>query len=485
MKNSYVYFADYGVYLTGVDNTLGYRALIDSCEFDECGVGIYANNSRVEVTNTSITNSDMGTMYGTGIYLTNTTAGQVILDGNAITDNGTDGTYSSAGVYLSSSDPELINSLIEDNSGAGITCFNSVPDLNTHDLIDPHPNDIHSNGTGSQSGSDGAEIYLASSSYPDINYNNIWDWDTGPVGYAIYKDYPSNKNGLNAKFNYWGTSTPDLYESDLFYWGSGTAITYYPWESSYISTASVEDYEIAMRLWQTGEYEEAARYFRRCVNDTGRVGVNSVHYLTGCTGEMEDGDFRALRRFLFEVAEDHDDAEVAHVATRFATHCLTEMGEYEDALEEYDRARRNADCLMDSVMAVVDYLAVLELVEGIDRGASIEDNVPTQMSKVMALLRERKELADAELPEDFAITQAYPNPFNSTTIISYNLHDDAKVRLVIHDLQGRELAVIHDSPETAGVHTLQWDATGFPSGIYLCRMAANSHTTTMKLTMIR
>ncbi len=164
--------ADYGAYLSGVDDTAGNRMLIDNVIFDGCGVGVYANNSRVEISNSTITNSDMATLYGAGVYLLNCDAGEVILDNNTITDNGTDATYASAGVYLNSSDPEMIWNTIENNSGAGVSCYGSNPDLDTWDAvaIDDRPNTIQTNG-GVHSGSDGSEIYLANASYPTVKYN--------------------------------------------------------------------------------------------------------------------------------------------------------------------------------------------------------------------------------------------------------------------------------------------------------------------------
>jgi len=477
-----IYDSDYGIKLAGVDDTGGDRIDIDHCSIYDCGIGIYANNSRVEITNCTITNCDVE-YSGKGIYLKNCTAGQVIIDGNSITENGTGGTYSSAGIYLHSSDAEIINNLIEDNTGCGIACIGSSPDLNTYDT-EANPNDIHSNGTGSQSSSDGAEIYLASSSYPGVNYNNIWDYDTGPIGYMIYKDASTNGGSLNAKFNWWGVDSLSVTD-DFFYWGSGSAINYTPAYGSKID--SREEFELAMRLWGEGRFEEAARYFSRTVGDTGAVGVNSVHYLTGCVGEMDGGDFRQLRGFFQDLAEDHRDERVAPVAERFATHCLTEMREYEDAMAEYDDVRRNADCLHDSVMAVIDYLAVAELAGLGDEADAFGEDIPHRMSRLMALLRERTDagVVDVLLPEDFIIAEAYPNPFNVSTTITYNLAASGSVRLSIHDLEGREVALLHDGTQLAGLHSVAWDATGLPSGFYLCRMETAGRATTLKLAIVR
>ncbi|NQU05111.1 MAG: right-handed parallel beta-helix repeat-containing protein [Calditrichaeota bacterium] len=472
--------AEYGVKLTGVDDLLGARLLIDHCFIDSCEIGIYANNSRVEITDTEITGCEVSAGTGSAITLINCSSGEVIIDNCDITDNGYDETYTSGAIYLSNSDPEIINTKVYENNGTGITCIGSSPDLDAYDAAGNQSNEIRDNGPTLPTGSDGAEIYLDASSTPDIKYNNIYDFDTSPDGYAIYMD-DLNTSTITATYNWWGTTTPDIYESDLFYEGGGS-ITYTPCAASKYSVSDVDEYALAMRLWNEGDYETAARYFRRTIADSGAIGINSVHYLTGCVGEMEDGDFDDLRDFLIDVADRHSDEAVSHVAERWATHCLTEMSEYEDAMEEYDDRAQNADCLHDSVMAVIDYLAVEELYNG-NRINSLDEDYVKQMHKLMSLLDKPDE--EALTPETFTVARAYPNPFNSMTNISFNLREDSRIKLTIHDIQGREIAVLHEGNEVAGAHSVSWDATGLASGVYFCRLQSESNTATVKRAMVR
>ena len=476
--------ADYGVHLTGVTGTG--RLPIDNCTIVDCETGIYANGSRVEITDTEISDclGNGSSSYGNAIYLTNSTAGQVIIDGCDITENGYDATYSSGAIYVLNSDAKIINTEVFENSGTGITCIGSSPDLDAYDTAERH-NDIHDNGPGSPlNESDGAEIYLDYQSTPDIRYNNIYHCVEDPFsakGYAVFMD-EAHTSTINAKNNWWGTNSPSSYESDLFHEGTGT-LTYDPWASSEYGVSSMDEYARGMRLWDRGEYEAAARIFRRTINDTGSVGINSVHYLTGCVGEMEDGDFEDQRDFLIEVAERHRDERVSRVAERWATHCLTEIREYEDAMEEYVDRAQNADCLRDSVMAVIDYLAVLELYDG-DNVDAAGESIIQQTHLLMNLLDEERE-ADALLPETFSITTVYPNPFNSATNIAFNLQEDGYIKLTIHDLQGREVTLLYEGQKTAGVHALVWDASGMASGVYICRLQSKTKITSIKMAMVR
>ncbi|MDP8240179.1 MAG: T9SS type A sorting domain-containing protein, partial [Candidatus Hatepunaea meridiana] len=85
----------------------------------------------------------------------------------------------------------------------------------------------------------------------------------------------------------------------------------------------------------------------------------------------------------------------------------------------------------------------------------------------------------------FGLQGASPNPFNSKTHISYSLDVDADVTLSLFDLSGREVAKLVDSPMTSGKHSISWDASDLPSGIYLCRLSAGSKVKTAKLALVK
>ncbi len=75
-----------------------------------------------------------------------------------------------------------------------------------------------------------------------------------------------------------------------------------------------------------------------------------------------------------------------------------------------------------------------------------------------------------EIPEQFVLFQNFPNPFNPTTKICFELPQSGKVQLAIYDLLGREVARIYDEVLAAGVHQVNFDATHLPSGTYFYRL---------------
>ena len=70
----------------------------------------------------------------------------------------------------------------------------------------------------------------------------------------------------------------------------------------------------------------------------------------------------------------------------------------------------------------------------------------------------------------------YPNPFNPTTTISFNLPEAQFVRLAVFDVLGRQMQVLADGPMEAGRHEVRFLAGDLPSGLYLARLATPSGT---------
>ncbi|MBT3233708.1 MAG: T9SS type A sorting domain-containing protein, partial [Calditrichaeota bacterium] len=155
-----------------------------------------------------------------------------------------------------------------------------------------------------------------------------------------------------------------------------------------------------------------------------------------------------------------------------------------DAYAEYNQARLNAGSVHDSVMAVIDMLAVEELMEDNLDNAS-EVGVMSATKNLMALLDGRESNCTEVLAESFTLLRAYPNPFNSTVKIEFNLEADAKTRVSIHDITGREIDLLVDEMKFAGNHGISWTAKGVPTGIYFCRVEAGNKFATQKLTLIR
>lgn len=156
-----------------------------------------------------------------------------------------------------------------------------------------------------------------------------------------------------------------------------------------------------------------------------------------------------------------------------------------DTLRLYDDGAHRDSLAADGVYAnswvpgPLNYYQ-LDLLLRLDNALMFEKNNVATYTPVVAV-----NAASPIAPTKIALSQNYPNPFNPSTIISYQLPAATLVRLAVYDLLGRELAVLANERKAAGRHEVRWDATGFPSGIYVCRMTAGSYSSARKLILMK
>ena len=98
-------------------------------------------------------------------------------------------------------------------------------------------------------------------------------------------------------------------------------------------------------------------------------------------------------------------------------------------------------------------------------------------------------LGGRALPEQFALGPNYPNPFNPSTIIPYQLPTATHVRLEVFNLLGQRIATLVAGERSAGVHTAVWDATdgsgqAVGAGVYLYRLTVGGDSQTGRMVLV-
>ncbi len=90
-----------------------------------------------------------------------------------------------------------------------------------------------------------------------------------------------------------------------------------------------------------------------------------------------------------------------------------------------------------------------------------------------------------EVPEEFALSQNFPNPFNPVTVINFEIPKSGFVKLAIYDLLGRELDVPVSQILNAGVYSADWNAAAYPSGVYFYRLESAGISITKKMVLAK
>ena len=94
-------------------------------------------------------------------------------------------------------------------------------------------------------------------------------------------------------------------------------------------------------------------------------------------------------------------------------------------------------------------------------------------------------LTQVIVPVVYSLSQAYPNPFNPVTTLSFAIPIDSKVSLSIYNLQGREVSTLINSNLKAGYHSVVWNANSYASGVYFVKMVAGEYVNTQKLMLVK
>jgi hypothetical protein len=95
------------------------------------------------------------------------------------------------------------------------------------------------------------------------------------------------------------------------------------------------------------------------------------------------------------------------------------------------------------------------------------------------------EILGGTLPTHVTLLQNFPNPFNATTIIKFEISENTHVELAIFDISGRKIQVLINQEVNAGPHQVSWDGTNFASGIYFYRLIAADYTETKKMVLTK
>ena len=88
-------------------------------------------------------------------------------------------------------------------------------------------------------------------------------------------------------------------------------------------------------------------------------------------------------------------------------------------------------------------------------------------------------------PSSIILYQNYPNPFNPRTEISFYLNEPFNIKLKVTDALGRDVSTLIDGNVEGGKHTVFFDGSQFPSGVYYYQLVSSGATLTRKMSLVK
>ena len=92
---------------------------------------------------------------------------------------------------------------------------------------------------------------------------------------------------------------------------------------------------------------------------------------------------------------------------------------------------------------------------------------------------------EAPIATRFELGQNYPNPFNPTTHIRFNIPETANTKLTVFNVMGEKVATLVNSVMQAGGHTVSWNASSMPTGVYFYQLESANFSQTKKLLLVK
>ena len=94
-------------------------------------------------------------------------------------------------------------------------------------------------------------------------------------------------------------------------------------------------------------------------------------------------------------------------------------------------------------------------------------------------------ISSSVIPENFSLSQNFPNPFNPSTKINFNIAKSGLAKLTVFDLSGKEISTLVNESMNAGSYSVNFNAMNLSSGVYFYRLQAEGYSEMKKMTLIK
>ena len=461
-----------GIYLAGSNPTITYVTISGNTS-DHGGGGMFVFYSDATLTNMTISGNvttDSSSNYGLGGGITLLVSSNLTLTYVTISGNTADG---GGGIYLYNSHNTFTNVTISGNTadgGGGMSLHSSNPTLTNMTIA---------NNTAIDGGGGMYLIYsspkltnsiLWGNSPDNLNFQNPAWLTTDSSSITItYSDIEGGEAGIvtnDSTTVYWGDGNIDadpLFTDPVN--GDFTLQNDSPCIGTGQDGADMGALGVGCEAGCTDS--SACNYNSDATHDDGNCLYTEQYY--DCVGNCNWGYIKNCSPNQYD-----DSAECCSEEYIGDTYCDGWEQNYDCDLSCYDcdggDCLLGGECVCDENNIVLDECGVC----GGDGTAEGFDCDGNQLS-----------LFNSLIPEDFNLHSIYPNPFNPTTTISFSIPEFGLTTITAYDITGRQLETITNEVLSVGNYSINWNASSYPSGVYLIRMISGEFTQTQKVVLVK
>ncbi len=484
----------------GIKINAGASADIDFADIKNGYYGVYANQSVPTINDSKFTSCT----YPVYIYKSNYVSGKASIINNVISGANNAGT----GIYLYESSPYIRDNIIS-GFNKGVYCkSNSSPLLGSG--IYHGNNHFNHNTTGVKSYYD---------SYPFLGKGALGGYNlfTSDHLYYIYAKYDCE---IDAENNWWGTAS---LSSTKFYESSGSDIDYTPYLSSdpSLSQNFIEDNsgaitlnvadennidiftegdnllstsektEKAVDMYLSGSYESAKNNCKEIIAITpdSPSAVRALDLLWQIATKKDNPyTLENFKSYIYDLMNKKEQNNVsAHAMLIF---CGFDMKKglvlLDKIAADYQGTLLGEAALFKKMMYYYheksDYASANKILDDLKTNYPESELIADgeSMLKGVSQFSLKKEMVKENIiPEKYTLHGAYPNPFNPSTTIKYELPRQSAVTVDIYNIRGQKVKEYSYSSQNAGAHLLTWNGQNqygakAASGLYIIRFKAQA-----------
>jgi hypothetical protein len=432
--------------------------------------GVYENSVSVNITNSAISYCT----YGIYLYSSSPT-----INSCNIHDNGTN-------IYLISSTPTIRNNYIT-NGSIGLNCSTS-----SFPILTSGYNNISNNTTG---------IFCSNNASPNIG-NSTVDGNNNLTN-TNQNVYNMSTSGVYAVKNWWGTTNT----SNLLISGTGSVV-YAPICTVSVSTTTPPLSKTSSELYVTQGNDipllpilnQAMQYIASNNPNLAKticqtlintfpdytVSFNALNLLKDIYVASNKDSAKSVFQSLFNnntkkklyamaglILSDLDkDNKLQHlndVIDKYAQDSVVELALFDKFVYYYfDKNDKVNACAMSTQLDNSFPLGV----EAIEAHQILCDTAYLKMDLTKQQTLQQSTVQ--QTPTEYALSNNYPNPFNPTTVIEYQLPKNGFVSLKVYDILGRVVRTLVNESKTSGTYSVSFDASKLASGVYIYQLRVNA-----------
>ena len=394
--------------------------------------------------------------------------------------------YLNCGIFLFGADPSFLrDARLEENAVVGLTTIWSSPNLTPNPMVDANANDIRNNGPSfnPQAGVNGAEVYIGSQSALQFERNDIFQTNPAQNSKLIYAH--SVTGNFTITGNSWGVADPSQY----FFTDNGNQFNWNPpHQNNPNQIDDIRDLRRGIMLVQEGQFREAIRLFRQVIADDPQSmdAIAATRYILACYSRIDDG-LNDVRGIFSQLIDDYEDTPLGRIVRMQLPMVLVQERRYEEARDEFADLRERAPRAADRVFADICAREIEYQVFDGDRVNSVRDLSiqRAEIDSLTYLLGSIEDESQKTTPTRFELTSVYPNPFNSTAVVRFNIDRESKVEIGLYDIAGREALRVQVGQLRSGSHEIILEGDNLSAGVYLLQLKADERTTSQKIVLVK